>query len=212
MAIARARPLEPGGHPADEELVEEVLGGRPARFEPLVTRHRARVRRAVRAVLRDQDEVEDVVQQAFVQAFTALGGFSGAATFAAWLTRIAVNEALLRSRRCRRADHAAMALAASSEDPVRTPEQEAERREWLRLLEDALLTLPASRRELLLLVIGGESHADIACRLGIRESAAKLRVHRARQALRSALRTERRATGVRGTSAGVRGTSAAARG
>lgn len=205
MATARDCPQDPGGHPPDEELVEEVLAGRPARFEPLVTRHRARVRRAVRAVLRDQDEVEDVVQQAFVQAFTALGGFSGSATFAAWLTRIAVNEALLRTRRCRRADRAALALAASSEDPVRTPEQEAERRERLRRLEDALLTLPASRRELLLLVIEGESHAAIAGRLGIRESAAKLRVHRARQALRSALRSGRRAAGSHGTSAGAPG-------
>ena len=62
-------------------------------------RHNQRVYRAVRAILRDEAEAEDAMQQAYLLAFSGLGGFAGASSFSTWLVRIAVNEALGRLRR-----------------------------------------------------------------------------------------------------------------
>ncbi len=184
MPTAAARPLERVRSTADEELVEQVLAGHRSRFELLVRRHEPRVRRAVRRILRNRSEVDDVVQQAFVQAFTGLEGFTGTAAFASWLTRIAVNEALLHSRRARRRERAAAELSPAAEGPQGTPEHEAACRETIGRVELALPSLSVHQREVLQLVLEGLSHGEIARRLGIRQAAVKVRVHRARTALR----------------------------
>jgi len=187
MPTAAARTVLPDRATADEELVDEVRAGRRARFGLLVARHEARLRRAVGAVLRDRSEVDDAVQQAFSQALAGLDGFSGAAAFATWLRRIAVNEALLRSRRSRRAERALATLGADGEGVAGTPEQDAARREDLRRVGAALPCLAEAHRQVLHLVIEGMSTAEIAERLGVSEGAAKVRVHRARAALRKAV-------------------------
>src|SRR5689334_18376343 len=86
----------------DEELVRHVLAGERALFEQLMRRHNSRVYRAARAVLRNDDEAEDVMQDAFVRAYEHLHEFEGRARFSTWLTRIAVHEALARVRRGKR--------------------------------------------------------------------------------------------------------------
>jgi len=87
----------PLGDPIDdEEVVRRVVAGDAAMFEILMRRHNQRVSRAVRAILGGDDEVEDVMQQAYLNAFEHLHQFAGEARFATWLTRIAVNEALAR--------------------------------------------------------------------------------------------------------------------
>jgi len=185
MRISTACRLAPEGAP-DEEIVEEVLAGTPACFDLLVRRHEKRLRRAVRGVLRDRSEVEDVVQQAFVQAYAGLDRFAGQAAFATWLTRIAVNEALMRARRSRQVERAVIALALWAEEHGRNPEQEAGTREAMARVREALPLLRARHREVLqLAVVHGLTSAEIADRLGVREGAAKVRLHRARQALRA---------------------------
>src|SRR5690349_8533468 len=89
---------------SDEALVREILTGRTALFEILMRRHNERLYRAARAILRDDGEAEDVMQQAYVNAYAHLRQFDGRASFATWLTRIAVYEALARIRRRRRFD------------------------------------------------------------------------------------------------------------
>src|SRR6187455_3819078 len=84
---------------SDEDIVSRVLGGETALFEILMRRHNERIYRAARAILRDDTEAEDVMQQAYVNAYTHLRQFDGRAQFATWLTRIAVHEALARARR-----------------------------------------------------------------------------------------------------------------
>src|SRR6184192_4854364 len=83
----------------DSEVVRRVLEGESALFETLMRRHNQRIYRAVRAVLRSDDEAEDVLQQAYLNAYAHLDQFAGNAQFSTWLTRIAVNEALARRRR-----------------------------------------------------------------------------------------------------------------
>jgi RNA polymerase sigma-70 factor, ECF subfamily len=177
---------------ADEELVGEVLAGSRSCFDLLVRRHEGRLHRAVRSVLRDRSEIEDVVQQAFLQAFTQLSGFAGRAAFSTWLTRVALNEALMRTRRFRRVERATLELAPGAENLPETPEQEAGSREAVRRVQAALPRLPPRHRELLHLVLDGLSQAEIAAALGIREGAVKVRVHRARNALRTLVRGGRR--------------------
>jgi RNA polymerase sigma-70 factor, ECF subfamily len=181
-AAAPAGATDPAA--ADAQLVDQVRAGQRASFGVLVARHQARLRRAVGAVLRDRSEVDDAVQQAFSQALAGLDGFSGAAAFATWLRRIAVNEALLRARRARRAERALVALGACDEDAGGTPEQEAAWREGLQRVGAALPRLAQPHRQVLLLVIEGLSNGEIARELGLSEGATKVRVHRARGALR----------------------------
>src|SRR5262245_41561039 len=87
------------GEEPDAALIEQVLSGNTAVFELLMRRYNERVYRAVRSVLRDEQEAEDVMQQAYVNAFSHLRQFNGSARFSTWLTRIAINEALARVRR-----------------------------------------------------------------------------------------------------------------
>src|SRR5262245_63090083 len=78
----------------DEEVVTRVLAGETPLFEVLMRRHNQRLFRTARAIVRDDAEAEDVMQEAYVRAFAQLSQFEGRATWATWLTRIAVNEAL----------------------------------------------------------------------------------------------------------------------
>ena len=78
----------------DEEIVQRVLKGDLVLFELLMRRHNQRVYRAIRSILRDDSESEDVMQEAYVRAYEHLAQFEGRAQFSTWLTRIAVNEAL----------------------------------------------------------------------------------------------------------------------
>src|SRR5437764_15269800 len=84
---------------SDEEVVKRVLEGELALYELLMRRHNQRVYRIARAILRDDSEAEDVMQDAYVRAYQNLASFEGRAKFVTWLTRIAIHEALARSRK-----------------------------------------------------------------------------------------------------------------
>src|SRR5687767_1448089 len=88
-----------GAEQDDAEVIRQVLDGNTAMFELLMRRYNERVYRAARAIVRDEQEAEDVMQQAYVNAFTHLRQFNGTAQFSTWLTRIAIHEALARVRR-----------------------------------------------------------------------------------------------------------------
>jgi RNA polymerase sigma-70 factor (ECF subfamily) len=187
MAMGRsgvAWRLEPSEEPGDAEIVREVLGGAPERFDVLVRRHRARLRRVAGAVLRDPQETEDAVQQALLQAFAGLDRWAGTAPFATWLSRIAMNEALMRARRSRRLERAALRLVSEAAE-AGTPEQEVAWREAMAQVEAALPRLPQRHLEVLRLAAVDElPHADVAAQLGVSPGAVKVRLHRAREALR----------------------------
>ena len=83
----------------DEEAVSRILDGEPALFEIIMRRYNQRLYRVARAILRNDGEAEDVIQEAYVRAYEHLGQFAGRAAFSTWLTRIAIHEALARKRR-----------------------------------------------------------------------------------------------------------------
>lgn len=180
--------------PDDAEVVRRVLAGQTALFELLMRRHDQRVYRAVRSVLRDEAEAEDAMQQTWLLAYASLADFAGASAFSTWLVRIAVNEALGRLRR--RARGAAVTdLSGAAEGvmsrPSDTPEEQAATAEARRLLERSIDRLPMPYRTVFVLrEVEQLSTAETAEVMALSEDAVKVRLHRARLALRDALAAE----------------------
>ncbi|MCI0672883.1 MAG: RNA polymerase sigma factor, partial [Myxococcaceae bacterium] len=191
-APSRKPPLPAGAAQlSDEEVARRVCAGETALFEVLMRRYNARVYRAVRSCLRDEGAVEEVMQQAYLRAFTHLDQFSGAARLSTWLVRIAVNEALMRRRREVRLHVVADVEELSGGpdmEPVPSPEDRAARRELASLLERAVDSLSEGYRTTFVLrEVEGLSTAETAEVLGVSEDVVKTRLHRAKGQVRDAL-------------------------
>jgi RNA polymerase sigma-70 factor, ECF subfamily len=174
---------------ADEEVIERVQAGDTALYELVMRRYNQRLYRVARAILHDDAEAEDVMQDAYVRAYEHLNQFAGRSPFSAWLTRIAVNEALARLRtrnRTEQLDDAEqdgelfMTMAKASLDP----EQVASRAELGQLLEEAVLGLPQQFRTVVMLRDVEElSTSETAAALDLSEENVKVRLHRGRAML-----------------------------
>jgi len=193
-APARARDAPAAPRPAsDEEIVERVRAGETPLFEELMRRYNQRLYRAARSIVRDDLEAEDVMQHAYVRAYTHLDQFAGRARFSTWLTRIAVNEALARARR--RARHSGVDGGDGDGRPGPPvvderpdPERQAQAAELGRLLESAIDDLPEIYRTAFVLrEAEGLDIPEVAECLEISEDAVRTRVHRARVLLRRGL-------------------------
>jgi RNA polymerase sigma-70 factor, ECF subfamily len=176
---------------SDEDVIRQVLDGQTAMFELLMRRHNERVYRAARAILRDEHEVEDVMQQAYVNAFAHLGHFNGTARFSTWLTRIAINESLAHVRRQGRfcpLDEEVATGAPASPHASADPERQAMTTELRRHLEAAIDTLADGTRAVFMLrAVEGLSTSEVAACLGVSEDVVKTRLLRARAALKRVL-------------------------
>jgi RNA polymerase sigma-70 factor (ECF subfamily) len=172
----------------DPVLVDRVRSGEPQLFELLMRRHNTRVYRAIRSVLRDEAEIEDAMQQTYLLAYARLDAFAGEAAFSTWLTRIAVNEALGRLRRTGRSEPVGPTGGEDAAKPDESPEDRAAAREAMTFLHRAIDRLPPAHRVVFMLRDVEEvSTADAADILGISAALVKVRLFRARHALRHAL-------------------------
>lgn len=173
----------------DEEIAHRVSSGDVQMFEVLMRRYNQRLYRAARAILRDDAEAEDAVQQAYLNAYRHLDQFEGRAQFSTWLTRIAVYEALARRRRVGgnpTSSHDGLVETAASPSP--DPERQAYGRELSVLLESALAGLPDGYRSVFLLrEVDGLSTAETARHLRISDATVKTRLHRAKGLLQRKL-------------------------
>ena len=183
--------VESGERP-DEAVIEQVLAGHTSMFELLMRRYNERVYRAARSIVRDEHEAEDVMQQAYVNAFTHLRQFNGSAKFSTWLTRIAINEALARIRRQGR--YEVFDDERSTEEPVmlrnstENPERQAFAGELRGLLERAIDSLPDGMREVFVLrEVEGLNTSEVAECLGVSDDVVKTRLSRGRATLRRLL-------------------------
>ena len=190
MHLVNAAVLEQWETLSDEQVVGRVVAGQTALFEVLMRRHNERIYRAARAILRDEREAEDVMQQAYVNAYTHLRQFDGRAQFSTWLTRIAVHEALARIRKRARFTQFLPDDDTMQESPMHSsraadPERQAFARELASILEHAIDRLPDGAREVFMLrQVEGMSTAEVAAALDVSEDAVKARFSRARAALR----------------------------
>lgn len=175
-------------HPLDDDqIVERVIGGDTALFEVLMRRHNQRLYRAALAILGDADEAEDVVQQAYINAYTHLHQFRSHARFSTWLTRIAVHEAYARLRK-RRAEEPLDPEATEDAIPVLDPEKSMMNEELREVLEAEIVALPEAYRVVFVLrEIEGLDTARTAEILGVSQAVVKTRLKRARGKLRTGL-------------------------
>jgi len=145
--------------------------------------------RAARSVLRDDAETEDVVQDAWVRAYTHLRQFMGRASFATWVIRIAIHEALAR-RRYRSRHQSLDEHSALLPAHTRPPDQEVGARQVACVVEAAIDALPTRyRMAFVLRDVEGLSTAEAAECLDVPEATVKTRLHRARSLLRRELDT-----------------------
>jgi RNA polymerase sigma-70 factor, ECF subfamily len=193
MSIAKSVAVEwENTEQSDAEVIQLVLAGQTGMFELLMRRYNERVYRAARSIVRDEQEAEDVMQQAYVNAFTHLRQFQGSAQFSTWLTRIAINEALSRVRRqgrYRAFDDEDSSVTPFIPDQVSdNPERQAFTGELRGLLQWAIDHLPAGTREVFMLRdVEGLSTSEAAHALDVSDDVVKTRLSRGRAALRRLL-------------------------
>lgn len=185
-APSRSAPATPPPEPDDAELVPRAIAGDRAAFRALYDRHRPAVHRVARAFATlDPDDAADVVQDAFIRAFSNLSKLSQPARFAPWLLTITRNRALTRLGRRRAADKLSEDLSfevsALAEDVAAMPELGAEAE--LEVVRKIVAELPegAEKETVRLFYLEGELSArEIAARLGVGKSAITMRLERFR--------------------------------
>jgi len=175
---------------SDAEVIERVLAGERSLYEVLMRRYNTRLYRAARAILRNDRDVEDVLQDAYVHAYQNLARFEGRSQFSTWLTRIAVHEALARLHKSDRIEEwdamtekrqDAISAARTTSDP----ESDAASSEVNRLVERSIESLPADYRAVVMLRdVEQMSTSETAECLSISEDNVRVRLHRARGMLR----------------------------
>jgi len=180
----------------EAKLIEHGQQGNREAVAELVRRHYKVSTYIARSILRDSYDAEDAVQSAYCKAIQHLGRFRREARFSTWITRIVMNQCIARLRSLRSSRSGLEKLVRTSEFTsfiVRelTPEEIAEDREAAVLLRRAVVTLPLPLRQACQLGLQGLSARDVAARLCINESTAKVRQFRARAALRSQLKAVR---------------------
>jgi RNA polymerase sigma-70 factor, ECF subfamily len=184
----------------ERSLIERLRDGDPDAFEAMVRRYGTQMLAVARRLVRNEDDAREVVQEAFLQAFRALDDFRADAKLSTWLHRIVVNTGLMRLRSSSRRpegfiddllpDFDTTGHHASPFTPIpMTVEDAIERQEVRAQVRTALERLPAAYRAIIVLRDFEDlTTEEAATALGISENAAKIRLHRARQALGTLLR------------------------
>jgi RNA polymerase sigma-70 factor (ECF subfamily) len=181
----------------ESALVAQAKAGDQNAFAELVNRYERKIYRLAKNITRNDEDAEDVLQDAFLKAYTHLDNFKGDSKFYTWIVRIAVNEALMRLRK-RKTDRSVPLdepVDLGEETVAReiavwedNPEQQYSQEEWRRILDEAVESLkPDFRTVFVLRDIEELSTEETAETLGISVPAVKSRLLRARLALRERL-------------------------
>jgi RNA polymerase sigma factor (sigma-70 family) len=183
-------------HDDDRSVASSIGAGDHLAFERLMRRHNRRLYRIARATLRDRTEAEDVLQDAYLQAYRSIKQFRGEASLSTWLSRLVLNECFGRMRRQARRDN--VASIASPDAPIEypsmlaneseSPDRELERMQVRDLLERKVDELPETFRIVFVLRAVEELSVDeTAASLGIPQETVRSRHFRAKTMLRAAL-------------------------
>jgi RNA polymerase sigma-70 factor (ECF subfamily) len=199
--MARLNPAEP----SETALIARALARDAAALAEIMRRNNRRLYRAAWGILRDEQEAEDAVQDCYLKAFAALPNFRGEAALSTWLTRIAINEALMR-RRKRQAQAASIGNVIPlrpegtpsdepAEDPTLSPEATAMRTQLRPYLQEAVGALPEDQRAVFVLRALEElSVEETAQILDLNPQTVRTRFLRARRKLQEQLQRELKLT------------------
>ncbi len=180
---------------SDEEVVARVLAGEKELYEVIMRRYNQRLFRISRAYVHDGDEAEEIVEQAYVNAYEHLPSFAGRSRFSTWLTRIVIHEALRRQREKQRS----VSLEASSEaqeiadttmrtSDTENPAETVMNNELRSILERTIDELPPNYRSVFVMrEIEEMSIAETSESLGITQANVKVRLNRAKEMLRQSI-------------------------
>jgi RNA polymerase sigma-70 factor (ECF subfamily) len=195
--MAMRPPAQPSSD--DLELAGRIARSDQAAFETVMRRHNGKLFRVARAILKDDAAAEDVLQEAYLHAYQNIATFRGGSRLGSWLTRIVINEALMRLRKQKRdrvvvpfADHEsgpANGTGADVADPtIEPPSDTALRGEIRRILERRIDDLPVAFRTVFVMRdIEDMTVEETAECLGIPSATVRTRLFRARALLRNAL-------------------------
>jgi RNA polymerase sigma-70 factor (ECF subfamily) len=182
---------------SDDFLVEQCKAGDQSAFDELMRRYHAAALKVALSIVRDRQDAEDEVQNAFWKAFEHIGQFNKDAKFSTWLTRIVVNQCLMKLRRMRRTRYTYIddvmvgeeIVSLDLKDSRQTPEQALGRAEIANVLYDEIRrTPPLLRNVFLLRDVEQRPMPEVAEVLGVSVAAAKSRLLRARAELRNRMR------------------------
>jgi RNA polymerase sigma-70 factor (ECF subfamily) len=177
---------------------QQVPERKAAAFEAIMRSHNGRLFRVARAILKDDAEAEDALQDAYLEAYRHMSDFRGDAQLSTWLTRIVVNQSLMRLRRQRR-ERVIIPFGARDkaqereeidvpDDKAESPSNAAMRAEFRRLLEDRIDQLPVAFRTVFVMrEVEDMTVEETAECLGIPPATVRTRLFRARALLREAL-------------------------
>lgn len=201
-----ARPQEARPTVDDADVIRRVRAGDADAFGALVEKYGGRIARLVRGFVRNEQDAQDVVQDAFVKAFARLDRFDGRSAFFTWLYRIAANTAMDHNKKVRRRP-APLPLETPREDeegrtgispaaPGPSPAEGAMTSELRLRIDEAMEGLPEVFREVVILrEMEGLSYDDMARALGVSRGTVESRLFRARERLRARLGREMRENG-----------------
>lgn len=185
--------LAGNGDITDEQIVSRVLGGEKEIYEVIVRRHNHKLYRIARGILKDEDEIQDAMQDAYLKAFEKLYQFKGNSTFSTWLTRILINTAFARFNEQKKF-HTSELEDITDEKLLAEPVPEVEPSPQVSsnlksALEAAINSLPSAYRSVFVLrELEHMTVADTAYCLDISEVNVKVRLHRAKEMLKKILR------------------------
>jgi len=178
---------------SEKQLIAAAKSGGRAPFGELCERHMKRVSCVTRRIIRNREDAEDAAQECFLNAFVHLNDFDGRSQFATWLTRIAINAALMKLRKNRAAREVPMDEPNPSSEPVAQrefrcdapgPEESCSLRERKRMVKSAISGLrPRTRNVVELIHLQEHSIRETAEILGISTGAVKTRMFHAKIAL-----------------------------
>lgn len=196
------KPLQRVGHAdaPDMELARRVVAGEHAAFEAIMRRHNRALFRTARAILREDAEAEDALQEAYLRAYRTMGSYRGEARLSTWLARVVANEALMRLRKQARRSSILPLQPGVAVDEInqitegsmeKEPESSARRAEMRKLLEERIDALPGAYRAVFMLrAVEEYSVEETATILAIPEATVRSRFFRARSLLREGLASE----------------------
>jgi RNA polymerase sigma-70 factor (ECF subfamily) len=172
----------------DVDLVRRIGLNDQSAFESLMRQHNGRLFRVARAILKDDAEAEDALQDAYLDAFRHISAFRGESQLSTWLVRIVANQALMRLRRQRRQGTVVPFTHDTAEDTRESPTAATLRAETRQILERRIDELPVAFRTVFILrEVEEMSVEQTADALGIPAATVRSRLFRARALLRAAL-------------------------